>query len=493
MGIPTFRDWRRLVSAVLPFIVSLSLISIQTANANTLIFQKQGNDNYEPIGDLRYDHETRGMAIEIYDDNKDLVTVRLTFASNVSNNTFASSNTLLRVKLMPYLSGTFRGNTGNIWIEAPRTPYEGSKKIPAVASSYVSEKSLPTDPRKDLSACGAMTWMDDVASRNMVSFQFSRNCFDLPNSFWAISQVETDIYNSTLSKDIRYTPVEPFYVDMQSVPKPPKVIPKKDQSISASTAQREYFVDNNAIQINASSSGGVPVTYNSRTPEVCSVTSSGLIQPKIAGSCQVSVEAPGSLTLNPAPPVIVTVNLVRKSQNLYFDPPGTVYLSQGYLKLALSSEFDLPVQVVSTSPEICTFPLTATEPTVVQLLRPGTCSFRVSQAGNAVYNPRDGIASLQIYADPVTKPTLKPTPKPTPKPTATKKPSTGATPAPTKKGVDISVTGSASGGNTGGTSIGSGGSVAGNVTVTITCVKAGAKNVSRSGIDPKCPTGYKKK
>lgn len=491
MGIPIIKNWGRLVSVALSFIVAASLISFLPANASTLIFQKQGNDNFEPAGDLRYDHETRNMALEIYDDNRDLVTVRLTFASNVANNSFASSSTLLRVKFMPFLSGTFRGNTGNIWLEAPRTPYQGAKKIPAVASAYVSEKSLPTDPRKDMSACGALTWMDDVSSRNMVSFQFSRNCFDLPNTFWAISQVETDIFNSTLSKDVRYTPIEPFYVDMQSVPKPPKVIPKRDQTVSASTPQREYFVDNTAIQINASSSGGVPVTYNSRTPEICFVTSTGLIQPKVAGNCQVAVEAPGSTTLNPAPPVLVTVTLMRKSQTLYFDPPDTVYMNQGYIKLAISSEFNLPVQVVSTSPTVCIFPLTTTEPTVAQLLRPGTCSFRVSQAGNFIYNPRDGIASFEINADPVVKPTPKPTA--TPKPKVTPKPSTGATATPPKKGIDISVTGTASGGNTGGTSIGGGGSVGGGVKIKITCVKAGAKNIERSGVAPKCPSGYTRK
>ena len=130
-----FWNWKKVVSAVLSLIVSLSLVFTQAANAATLIFQKQGNDNYEPIGELRYDHETRNMAIQIYDDNKDLIIVRLTFASNVSNTTFASSSTLLRLKFMPYLSGTFKGNTGTIWIEAPRTPYQGATKIPAVASS----------------------------------------------------------------------------------------------------------------------------------------------------------------------------------------------------------------------------------------------------------------------------------------------------------------------------------------------------------------------
>ena len=458
-----FWNWKKVVSAVLSLIVSLSPVVTQTANAATLIFQKQGNDNYEPLGDLRYDHETRNMAIEIYDDNKDLLTVHLTFASNVSNTTFASSSTLLRIKFMPYLSGTFKGNTGNIWIEAPRTPYQGSTKIPAVASSYVSDKSLPTDPRKDMSACGAVTWMDDVASRNMVSFQFSRNCFDLPNAFWAISQVETDIYNSTLSKDLRYTPVEPFYVDAQSVPKPPKVIPKKDQIISATTSKRDYFIDDKSIQVIASSSGGAALTYSSKTPDICSINATGLIQPKIAGSCQVAVDATGSETLNAAPSVLVAINIVRKSQNIYFDSPGTVYITQGPIRLAISSEFNLPLQVVSTTPNICTFPFQAAAPTTVQLLLPGYCSFKVTQPGNALYNPREISGAFTIYTEPVQVVTPTPTPKPTPKPKPriTTKP-TAPKPTPTE------------------------------MKIVITCVSG--KNVQKiTGANPKCPTGFTKK
>jgi hypothetical protein len=462
----TTRDFwnsKRVVSAALSFIVSISLVFTHAANAATLIFQKQGNDNFEPLADLRYDHETRNMAIEIYDDNKDLVTVRLTFASNVSNTTFASSSTLLRVKFMPYLSGTFKGNTGNIWIEAPRTAYQGSKKIPAVASSYVSDKSLPTDPRKDMSACGALTWMDDVASRNMVSFQFSRNCFDLPNTFWAISQVETDLYNSTLSKDVRYTPIEPFYVDMQSVPKPPKIIPKKDQTISATTSKRDYFIDDKSIQVIASSSGGAALTYSSKTPDICAITSTGLIQPKNAGSCQVAVDAAGSETLNAAPSVFLTINIAKKPQNIYFNSPGAVYITQGFVNLDISSEFNLLVQVVSTTPNICTFPYQASSPTTVQLLLPGYCSFKMTQVGNSMYSPRESFGAFTIYTEPVqvATPTPTPTPKPTPKPRITTKP-TVPKPTPTEK------------------------------KIVITCV-SGKMLQKISGTNPKCPTGFTKK
>lgn len=488
---------RRLVSTSLSIaLLSGALFSV-SAQASTIIFQTQGRDNYDPPADLRYDHETRNMSITVFDSNKDLIVVSLTFTSNVSSTTFASSSTLLRVKFMPNLTN-FKGNTGNIWLEAPKVAYQGATKIPAIASSYMTDKSSPNDARKDMSSCGALTWMDDVPGRNMVSFEFSRNCFDLPNTFWAVSQIETDIYNSSTIKDVRYTPIEPFYIDMNSVPRPPKVIPKKDQTVTAYTTYSEYFVDMQSIQVIASSSpGGALVggalTFSSQTPEICFVTSTGVIQPKAAGSCRVSVAALGSDTLNPSAPVSVSVNLKKKSQNLYFDPPDTVYLSQGSINLAISSEFDLPVQVVSTSPTICTFPNQVSEPTTAVLLRVGNCSFKVTQAGNFIYIAREGFASFDINPDPTKE--SKPKPTPTSKPKPTPKPPSGSKPAPTptKTGIVISGKASTSGGGTGGTTITGSGSVAGDVKRTITCVKSGFKSIPVTSTNPKCPSGYKKK
>lgn len=493
--------WRQVMSAA----IALSLFTIPVisppAHAASTIYQKLGNDNYDPAGEVKYDHESRSMLVRILDDNKDLIIVTLAFASNVSSTTFSSSNTILRIKFMPSLTN-FKGNTGNIWIEAPKAPYQGATKIPATASSYASASSSPTDQRKNMSVCGALTWMDDVPARNLVSFQFSRECFDLPNSFWAVSQVETDIYNSTIIKDVRYTPVEPFLVDLTSIPRPPlvdltsipqppKVIPKKDQTINAYTQQKAYVVNNPAIQIVANSSAGTALTFSTKTPIVCNVTSSGYIEPKSSGSCQIAVDAAGSETLNPALTVAVVVVFTKKSQALYFEPPGDVYLNQKITTLAISAESGLPVQVVSTSPSVCSFPFQSTGPTTAQYLDSGTCSFKVTQPGDTLYNSNEGFASFVIYPNPVK--VAKPSPTPSAK---TKQPSKSAsspsqaTPPPR---VTISGKGSASGGGAGGTSVTDGGNVSGSLTITITCIKPGSNNKSETGVKPKCPVGYKKK
>ncbi len=453
-----FAKWRQVISAAVAFALFTIPVISSPAHAASLIYQKLSGENFDPPTDIKFDHESRSMAVRVFDDNKDLVIVTLAFAVNVSSTTFSSSSTILRIKFMPALTN-FKGNTGNVWVEAPKVPYQGATKIPALASAYASATSSPNDQRKDMSACGALTWMDDVPAKNLVSFQVSRDCFDLPNSFWTVSQVETDIYNSTVIKDVRYTPVEPFFVDLTSIPRPPKVIPKKNQTITAYTQRIEYLVNSPAIQIVSNSSAGTALTFISKTPAVCSVTTNGFIQPKTSGSCQIAVDAVGSETLNPAPTVVVAVTFTKKSQNLYFDPPDEVYLNQKVVILDISAESGLPVQVVSTTPRVCSFPYLAAGPTTAQLLDSGTCSFKVTQAGDALFNANDFFSYFDIYPNPLK--TVKPTPVPTTKPIVKPKPKAKPKPSPTR--------------------------------ATITCVKADSKDQKITGVNPKCPAGYKKK
>jgi hypothetical protein len=481
----------KLLAQVSAFLILLSYVQLSNhlqAKANSVLFESFSPlVSTNPEG-LRNDHHLRNMDVYVYAANPDLITIKLTFAGAVGPTTFSSNNLQLRLKILPTLTD-YVGNAGHLWLDAPKIAYQGSKRLPVAASAYLLPTGVAGSPRKDVSSCGATTWMDDVPNQNIVSFELSRNCFDLTNTLYVIAYIEEDIYNNVQTRDSKYVPTYPMFLDMSNIPRPPKVIPKINQTISASTAQREYFVDNNAIQVVATSSGGAPLSFNSRTPEICFVTATGLIQPKSAGSCQVVVESAGNVTVNPAPPVLVTVNLIRKSQIIYFNPPSdTVYMSKGYIELAIYSDSGLPVQVVSTSPTVCSFPLSTTKPNVVQLLRPGNCSFRITQVGNFLFNPKEAFADFQIYADPTPEPTTKPTPPPTTKPTPppTTKPKPTASPPVVIKG-----DGKAKEDGTGAGELNPGGS---NQTskIVITCVKKG--QTPKKVISPnKCPSGYTKK
>ena len=121
----------------------------------------------------------------------------------------------------------------------------------------------------------------------------------------------------------------------------------------------------------------------------------------------------------------------------------------------------MPVQVVSTSPSICSFSYQAASPTTAQLLNSGICRFNVIQAGDAIYNAIEGFDSFEIYPNPVK--TVNPSPTPTAKSTVKPKPKPKPKSSPTP------------------------------VKVTITCVKAGWPDKKIPGANSKCPTGYKKK
>ena len=489
----------KLLAQVSAFLILLSSVQLNNhlqAKANSVLFESFSPlVSTNPEG-LRNDHHLRNMDVYVYAANPDLITIKLTFAGALGPTTFSSNNLQLRLKILPFLTD-YAGNAGHLWLDAPKNAYQGSKRLPVAASAYLLPTGVAGSARKDVSSCGATTWMDDVPNQNVVSFELSRNCFDLTNTLYVIAYIEEDIYNNVQTRDSKYVPTSPMFLDMGNIPRPPKVIPKIDQTISATTAQREYLVDNNAIQIVATSSRAAPLTFNSRTPEICFVSPTGLIQPKSAGSCQVFVESAGSATVNPAPPVLVTVNLIRKSQIIYFNPPSdTVYMSKGYFELVIYSDSGLPVQVVSTSPTVCTFLSSSTKPNVVQLLRPGNCSFKMTQVGNFLFNPKEAFGDFQIYADPTPEPTTKPTPPPTTKPTPP--PTTKPTPPPTTKPtptpsppVVITGGGKAKEDGTGTGELKPGGS---NQTskITITCVKKGKNDIKV--ISPKkCPSGYTKK
>ena len=485
----------KLLAQVSAFAVLLSCLQLSAhvqAKANSIIFESLSPViSANPEG-LRNDHHLRSIGVYVYGANPDLITIKLAFAGTVGPTTFTSNNLQLRLKILPFLTD-YVGNAGHLWLDAPKNAYEGTKKLPVAASAYLSPNGVAGSPRKDVSSCGATTWMDDVSNQNLVSFELSRNCFDLTNTLYVIAYIEEDIYNSVQTRDSKYVPTSPMFLDMRNIPRPAKVIPKIDQTISATTGQREYFVDNNAIQVFAASSAGAPLSFNSRTPEICLVTPTGLIQPKAAGACQVIVESTGSATVNPAPPFLVTVNLIRRSQVIYFRPPAdTVYLSKGYIELEVSSESGLPVQVVSTSPTVCTFPLSTTKPNVVQLLRPGMCSFRIIQAGNAVFNPKDAFDSFPIYADPT--PTASSSPRPIPPastPTPTPPPTTKPTPTPSPT-VTIKGDGKAKDGGTGTGDLRPQGTNK-SAKIKIICVARGKKDVTVIAVNPKCPSGYTRK
>jgi hypothetical protein len=425
-------------------------------------------------GNLENQHRARGFEVSATYNNPDLVTFSATFSGDISANTFmpaGNATPTMRVKIF-YSQPASGADYSNITIESPKTPYQGDTKIDAISTN----------------ACGAKTWMN--RGGGVVYFEIIRSCYDLPDKFYSALYIDSDI-NKSGAVDFVYLPASSSLgIDIAKIPKPAKVLPKKDQSIAGYPTQQSYTLDVTTANFSTSSNSGLPIQIVGKNNAVCMVTSSTTISLVGVGTCVVSLNAPGNDLWNPSPEVSFSFTVLPKKvipkvdQNLYFNRPGSLYENTGEYRLDIYTDTRLEVKVVSSTPDVCLFPYSAPDNTIVKIYRAGTCAFTVSQAGNERYNPSQGSTSIEIYA--VAKPAPPKTgAKPAPAPTAQK--------SKAPEGLQIlSGSSSTSGGSKAGASAANGGNVLKFGEKTIVCFK-GTKTKKVTGKNPVCTDGYKEK
>jgi hypothetical protein len=138
-----------------------------------------------------------------------------------------------------------------------------------------------------------------------------------------------------------------------------------------------------AFAIGATASSGLPVTYVSTTPAVCTVTSSGTVTLVTFGSCTIKASQAGGTkdgTLYEAANDVSRTFVSLRNQSVTFPAlTDKVYTAANYSVTATASS-TLPVSFTSTTPTICTVTSSGT----VDLLLPGTCTLSaVAAAGTA--------------------------------------------------------------------------------------------------------------
>ena len=415
----------------------------------------------------------RRFEVGLSADNSDLVIFGATFLNGITASSMAQSGSrtsLLRVKIF-YSASLSSSNYTQIILDSPSTPYEGETKLAAITNN----------------ACGAKTWMP--TGKNSIYFEISRSCIDLPDKFWASLYMDSNIDQA--NQDFINIPErDAISLDFSKFPKPKKPEPKKNQAIAGYPTQQNYTLDVNTATFTTSTNSGLPIQIAGRTPEVCAVTSSTTISLVGVGTCVVGLNAPGNDLWNPSSEVTFSFNVLPKKvipkvdQNLYFNRPGTLYENTGEYRLDIYTDTRLEVKVVSSTPDVCMFPYSAPDNTVVKIYSAGTCAFTVSQAGNERYNPSSGSTSIQIYA------VAKPAP-----PQSGKKSAPAPAPEKPKAPEGLQILGgsaSTSGGSKAGASAANGGNVLKLVEKKIICRK-GTKTVTITNKNPKCPTGYTEK
>src|SRR6185436_5961781 len=102
----------------------------------------------------------------------------------------------------------------------------------------------------------------------------------------------------------------------------------------------------------ASSSAGLPVTFASATPSVCSVSSTDVTVTGLApGSCIIQASQAGDANWNPA--TVSQSFFVKASQSITFGAAPVITVgSTG--TISVTSSAGLPVVLTSWIPEICT-------------------------------------------------------------------------------------------------------------------------------------------
>lgn len=185
-----------------------------------------------------------------------------------------------------------------------------------------------------------------------------------------------------------------FYVTAQCTGADPQPL-TVDQSINFPQPTTPRPLSSGSFTAGASATSGLPVSYASTTPSVCTVNATtGVVTPVSAGVCTITADQAGGtangVTYNAATQVTRTVTLapaaVKQPQTITFPPqtsPQTV--SQGDLVPigpAATASSNLPVTYTSLTPSVCTVVGGA-----VRVLSTGTCTLQADQPGNANFDP----------------------------------------------------------------------------------------------------------
>ena len=140
------------------------------------------------------------------------------------------------------------------------------------------------------------------------------------------------------------------------------------------------------VTVSATASSGLPVTFTTTTPAVCTSGGSNgaTITLVAAGTCTVVAGQAGSPVYRAAPSVTRNFRVAAANQTITFAALPARTLLQSPVTVSATASSGLPVTFTTTTPAVCT--AGGTNGTTITLLAAGTCTVVASQAGNTVYN-----------------------------------------------------------------------------------------------------------
>ena len=137
--------------------------------------------------------------------------------------------------------------------------------------------------------------------------------------------------------------------------------------------------------LQATSSAGLPVSFVSSTPGVCSVVGN-LATGLAAGSCTVTASTAGDASHDPAADQAISFAVIAKTppaklpHTITFGQPANILIGQTAI-LSATSDAGLPVNLLANSPSVCSL-----AGNVITGISAGTCSVTASAIGDATHD-----------------------------------------------------------------------------------------------------------
>ncbi len=170
--------------------------------------------------------------------------------------------------------------------------------------------------------------------------------------------------------------------------------PRTDQTITFTEPDDNVnrFI-NTTIDVAVSASSGLPVTLETTTPAVCSLSETELTLNQ-SGTCIITASQAGNANYSPAADVTRTIFVNKYDQEIDFSTPATTITAtlQQEIDLQAVATSGLAVSFTSANEAVCSI-----DGNTATMLAEGACSITASQAGNAEFNPAaDVIRTITI-------------------------------------------------------------------------------------------------
>lgn len=132
------------------------------------------------------------------------------------------------------------------------------------------------------------------------------------------------------------------------------------------------------VQLQATASSGLPITYASQSPSTCTVSGSTVTAVAL-GSCTLTADQAGNASFKAASQVQIIVPVLKAQTITNFAAPSLS--SQALVVLSPNATSGLPVTITSLTQAVCT----VNQNIAIYAVTTGTCTLQASQSGSGQY------------------------------------------------------------------------------------------------------------